>query len=88
MMASYRIEILRSANKDVRKIDKRYIESIFNTVKSLSENPFPLNCKKIKGSESSYRIRIGDYRIIYEVESKQKMVTIYHIRHRKDAYKV
>jgi len=87
-MAFYKLEILRSANKDVRKIDKRYIEHIFNTIKSLAENPFPSHCKKLKGSESSYRIRIGDYRIIYEVETKEKIVTIFHIRHRQDAYKI
>ncbi len=87
-MAFYKLEILRSADKDVRKIDKRYITPILNTIKSLSENPFPLQCKKLKGSKSSYRVRIGDYRIIYEVETKEKIVTIFHIRHRQDAYKI
>ena len=88
MMVSYKLEILRSANRDTRRIDKRYIEPIFNAIKSLVENPFPPQCKKLKGSESSYRIRVGNYRIIYEVESNKKIITIFHIRHRQDIYKV
>jgi mRNA interferase RelE/StbE len=63
-MVSYKIEILKSADKDIRKIDKRYILPIFQAIKTLSKDPLPTECKKLKGSESSYRIRVGNYRII------------------------
>ena len=86
-MDSYKLEILKSVNKKKKKIDKSYIEPIFKAIQSLADNPFPPQCKKLKGSESSYRIRVGSYRIIYEIEAKNRVVTIFHIRHREDAYK-
>lgn len=51
-MVSYKLEILRSASRDVRKIDKRYIASILDSIKSLSENPFPSQCKKLSGKHN------------------------------------
>jgi len=86
-MGFYKLEILNSANKDIRKIDRLHIKNIFKAIKSLEENPLPLRCKKLKGSESSYRIRVGNYRVIYEIDASEKKVTIFHIRHRQDAYK-
>ncbi|MEW6676171.1 MAG: type II toxin-antitoxin system RelE/ParE family toxin [Nitrospirota bacterium] len=63
------------------------IARILDAIKSLAENPFPIQSRKMKGSESSYRLRVGDYRVIYQVNTENKVVTIYHVRHRKDAYK-
>ncbi|MBT3207933.1 MAG: type II toxin-antitoxin system RelE/ParE family toxin [Bacteroidetes bacterium] len=54
----------------------------------MANDPFPVNkCKKLKGTEKSYRLRVGNYRVIYEVENLIKVVTVYHVRHRKDVYK-
>lgn len=86
-MASYEIQWKHSAEKDLRGIDKQYIPRILETVETLSNNPFPSQHRKLHGSESSYRIRIGDYRIIYQVDSENKLIVIYHVRHRKDAYR-
>ncbi len=86
-MASFKLEILKSADKDIRKIDKRYIRPVFDAIRALSENPFPPQCKKLKGSESSYRLRVGSYRILYEIDFQEKMIMVSHIRHRQDGYK-
>jgi len=86
-MASFKIEWKGSSERDIRNIDRQHIHRILNAVEALSENPFPVQFKKLQGSESSYRIRIGDYRVIYQVDTQKKIITIYHIRHRKDAYK-
>lgn len=86
-MASFEILWKNSAEHDLRKIDHRYIPQILNTVDGLAENPFPTKCRKLRGSESSYRIRIGDYRVIYQVDSRRNTVIVYHVRHRKEAYK-
>jgi len=86
-MASFKIEWKGSSERDIRNIDRQYVHRIINAIESLSENPFPIQFKKLRDSESSYRIRVGDYRIIYQVDSQKKVVTIYHIRHRKDAYR-
>ncbi|MBA3037696.1 MAG: type II toxin-antitoxin system RelE/ParE family toxin [Desulfobacterium sp.] len=50
------------------KIDKQYIQKIVEAIESLAENPFPPQSKKLKHSESSYRLRVGDYRVIYQVD--------------------
>ena len=74
-MALYKINWKSSSEHDLRKIDKQYIPRILDAIESLAHNPFPSQSKKLKDSESGFRLRIGDYRIIY------------HLRHRKDAYR-
>ena len=86
-MASYKVDWKRSAEKDLRKIDRLRIRSIIEAVEALSNDPFPTGCRKLHGTEDQYRIRVGDYRVIYEVEQIVGLVTIYHVRHRKVAYR-
>lgn len=86
-MASYEIQWKHSAEKDLRGIDRQYIPRIVEAVQSLLDDPFPPQHRKLHGSESSYRIRIGDYRVIYQVDSEKQLIVIYHVRHRKDAYR-
>ena len=76
-----------SFEHDLRNIDRQFIPRILTAIESLSENPFPFQSRKIKGSESSYRLRVGDYRVIYQVDTENKVVTLYHARHRKEVYK-
>ena len=86
-MDVFKINWKSSSEHDLKKIDRQYIARILDEIESLMDNPFPSQSKKLKDSESSYRLRIGDYRVIYQVDSKKKETTIYYIRHRKDAYK-
>lgn len=86
-MDLYKIATKDSLERDLKKIDLQYIPKIFDAIKSLAENPFSVQSKKMKGAESSYRLRVGDYRIIYQVDTKNGIVTIYHARHRKDVYR-
>lgn len=86
-MDSFLIEWKRSAEKELRSIDTSDIPPLVAAAEAVSENLFPVGCKKLQGAESIYRIRVGDYRIIYEVQVKQKKIVIEHIRHRKDAYR-
>lgn len=87
-MASFKIEWKSPSENDLKKIDKQYIQKIINRIEFLSENPFPVQSKKLKGSQSNYRLRIGDYRVIYQVNDKKKIVIIFYVRHRKDAYRI
>jgi mRNA interferase RelE/StbE len=66
-MASYEVEWKTSAVRELRGIDKQYIPRIIETVESLSNNPFPSQHRNLHGVEASYRIRVGDYRVIYQV---------------------
>jgi mRNA interferase RelE/StbE len=86
-MDSYRIEWKSSAEKELKAIDRQHIPRILEAVESLTINPFPSQSRKLRDVEKSYRIRVGDYRIVYQVDEKEGMVTIYHIRHRKDIYR-
>lgn len=86
-MASCKIVWKSSAERELRGIDKRYIQRIVEAVEALSTNPYSLQVKKLYGAESLYRIRIGDYRVIYHLDVENAAVTIQHVRHRKDAYR-
>ena len=86
-MGLFKIDLKGSSEHDLRNIDRQYISRIFSAIESLAENPFPIQSRKMKGSESSYRLRMGDYRIIYQVDTENKIIVIYHARHRKNAYK-
>ena len=86
-MGSYRIEWKSSAEKELKAIDRQHIPRILEAVESLTINPFPTQSRKLRDVEKSYRIRVGDYRIVYQVDVEEVMVTIYHIRHRKDIYR-
>lgn len=86
-MDSYKIEWKHSAEKELKDIEKLYIPRILEAVEALADNPFPLQHRKLLGVESSYRIRVGDYRVIYQFDAQNKRVVIYHVRHRREAYR-
>lgn len=86
-MGSYKIEWKRSAEKELRAIDKQHIPKIIEAVESLATDPFPSQSRKLRDVEKSYRIRVGNYRVVYQVDVEEGIVTIYHIRHRKDIYR-
>jgi len=63
-MASYRVEIARTAAKDLRGIDRKWIPRTVAAIETLESDPRPTGCKKLVGSDHTYRLRIGDYRVI------------------------
>jgi len=85
-MASYKVILSNSVRQDVRGTEHIQPGRIIAEIRSLAETPFPSGCKKLKGSRTSYRLRVGDYRILYEVDTESRTVTVYRIRHRKDVY--
>ena len=84
---TYTIRFLRSFNKDIRRIPSMMIERIKNSIESLRTNPMPEGCKPIRGYEGHYRIRVGQYRIVYEIASTIRIITIVKVGHRKDVYR-
>ena len=86
-MASYRIIWKNSAEKDLKGIDRQHIPRILEVTESLGDDPFPFQYRKLIGGEGSYRVRVGDYRIIYQVDVEGKVVEIFHVHHRKDVYR-
>jgi mRNA interferase RelE/StbE len=84
---AFRIEWKKSTRKDFRKLPPSTTDRIVEAVENLAENPFPHGVEKLSGSEHAYRIRLGDYRIVYEVVRESKLVEIQRVRHRKDVYR-
>jgi len=85
-MALYSIEWKTSAKKELRNIDKKEIPKIIKAIENLAFNPHPTNHKKLLGTEHNFRIRVGNYRIIYFIEDNKLLIEIIRVRHRKDAY--
>lgn len=86
-MANYKIEITTTAEKSLRKIPKKDIQKIVDAIQILAISPFPEGCRKLKGEEDIYRVRQGNYRIIYEVIEKRLIILVLKVGHRKDIYK-
>ena len=86
-MVSYQVLLKKSVYKDLKNINPIYVQRIIEKIKELSTNPFPRDSEKLMGSENFYRLRVGDYRVVYQVDNKNKTVIVYYVRHRKTAYK-
>ena len=85
----YQIFISNSAEKDLEKLPLVAMKRIESAIDNLAEIPRPLGCKKLKGTnENIWRIRVGDYRVIYSIEDKIQIIDIRRVRHRKDVYEV
>jgi len=83
----FAIYVERAAEKDLSKLPTIYLSNIISKIKELSKDPHPKGCKKIMSNENFWRIRIGNYRVIYEVIETDKVIKIYKIKHRKDVYR-
>jgi mRNA interferase RelE/StbE len=86
-MASYNVRLKRSAEKDLRRIDKSRVPGIIAAIEKLEEDPRPAGCRKLVSSDTSYRIRVGDYRVLYLIEDSVCVVEVERVRHRKDVYR-
>ncbi len=82
----YIITFSKQAAKELERIDEPYYSKIKTAINLLAEDPRPNGCKKLKGRDG-YRIRIGDYRVIYEIFDNVLVVDVIVIGHRKDIYK-
>ena len=84
----FRIEWKKSTRKDLRRLPQAMVDRVIEAVESLAQNPFPHGVEKLSGAEHAYRIRLGDYRVVYEVVTELKLVEIQRVRHRKDVYRM
>jgi len=86
-MASFEICWHRSTKKDIRNLPKQEVVRILAAVEQLAEEPFPHGSVKLVNSDCAYRIRIGDYRVVYEAHLTTKVIEIQRVRHRRDVYR-
>jgi len=82
----YKIYLLPQAQKDLDAFKGKIFKQLENKIASLSKNPRPPGSVKLT-AEEGYRLKSGNYRIIYRIEDKEKIIFIYRIKHRKEVYK-
>ena len=85
-MASYEIAFAMSARKDFRGIPKRDAERILKKIKALSKDPRPSDSKKLT-NDGAYRVRIGSYRVVYDIRDQVLLILVLRVGHRKDNYR-
>jgi mRNA interferase RelE/StbE len=82
----YRVELARAAEKELDRLPGPIVQRVIEAVRGLRDNARPRGAVKLRGEEGAYRIRVGRYRVIYEVDEEHRLVLVSHVRHRKDAY--
>lgn len=86
-MLKYCITFAKSARRELEILDPHLTENILKKIESLAFTLRPRGCKKLEGEENLWRIRLGDHRIVYYINEREKIIDIVRIRHRKDVYK-
>ena len=85
-MATYVVQLKKSAEEELAALPAQVQTRIIAALQDLANDPRPDGCKKLKGSEHTYRIRVGDYRVIYEIYDGRLIVFVLRIADRKDAH--
>ena len=86
-MEKYRVLVSKTAEKTIRKIPKKDLPSIVEKISSLATQPRPRGARKLAGEVDVYRIRSGNYRILYEINDDEILILILKVGHRRDVYR-
>ena len=86
-MGSYNIIFKPSVDKDLRALPRAAVSRIMKRVRALASDPLAVQATKLSGAERLYRIRVGDYRIVYEVDREARQITVHYVRHRREVYR-
>jgi mRNA interferase RelE/StbE len=85
-VASYDVVLTSSAEKELKKLSGQLIARIVPRLEDLASNPHPPGCKKLQGGDREWRIRVGDYRVVYTIDNAKLLVEVTRIRHRSEVY--
>jgi mRNA interferase RelE/StbE len=85
-MDEYSVVFARSARKELERLGQPRISRILRRIEALALTPRPEGCRKLQGASNLWRIRVGDYRVLYAVDDAQQVVDVIAVRHRSDAY--
>jgi len=86
-MASYRIEVSATAEKQLKKLGRDDRIRVLRAVRALADEPRPSGCRKLQGYEDVYRIRIGMLRVLYSIDGRRIIITVLKVAHRRDVYR-
>ena len=85
-MIDYTITFARSARKELEALQRNLVDRILPRIENLATDPRPHGCRKLTGAKNRWRIRVGDYRVIYSVSDKDRLIDVIAVRHRSEAY--
>lgn len=85
-MAKYAIDIKPSVRRELEQLSNSLIARLVPKIEGLAANPRPSGCRKLRGYKDLWRIRVGDYRVVYIIDDDTKMVSVTRIAHRRDVY--
>ncbi len=83
----YRVLLERAAEKDLARLSSEVHDRVIAAIQSLATNPRPPGCRKLVGSRNDWRIRVGDYRVVYEIADEIRVVRVNRVRHRSQVYR-
>lgn len=86
-MPEYAITFARSARKELQALDRTIATRVIRRIEALAATPRPAGCKKLEGAQNLWRIRIGDWRLIYSIDDSKLLVDVSAVRHRRDVYR-
>ena len=85
-MDSYAVELKSSARKELESLPDSVLSRVVHKLESLAQNPRPAGCKKLKGYKDLWRVRVGDWRVVYIIDDPAKVVSVTRIAHRREVY--
>ena len=83
----YRVLLERAAEKDLARLSSEIHARVIAAIQALATNPRPSGCRKLAGSKHDWRIRVGDYRVVYEIADQIRIVRVNRVRHRREVYR-
>jgi mRNA interferase RelE/StbE len=83
----YAVVFARSARKELQALDHTVAVRILKRIEALTGNPRPSGCRKLEGANNLWRIRVGDWRVVYSVDDARSLVDVSLVRHRREAYR-
>ena len=86
-MIMYRVLLERSGEKDLARLASEVHDRVIAAIQALARNPRPPGCRKLAGSKNDWRIRVRDYRVIYEIADEIRIVRVNRVRHRREVYR-
>jgi mRNA interferase RelE/StbE len=85
-VSSYAVEIKPSARKELESLPDSVLSRVIRKLELLAETPRPGGCKKLKGYKDQWRIRVGDWRVVYIIDDAARLVSVTRIAHRREVY--
>ena len=83
----YRVLLERAAEKDLARLSSEIHDRVITAIQALATNPRPTGCRKLAGGKHDWRIRVGDYRVVYEIADEIRIVRVNRVRHRREVYR-